>query len=70
MTDYKVLKLLDHFKAFFLKIGIDYEVLRAILQVKLIMDQRKLPTIFSQSIQKKEKKRINTPISNLCGYMP
>ncbi|AYV65440.1 hypothetical protein C2I06_00325 [Niallia circulans] len=56
MTDYKVLKLLDHFKAFFLKIGIDYEVLRAILQVKLIMDQRKLPTIFSQSIQKKEKK--------------
>ncbi|MFS0660103.1 hypothetical protein AB1L07_14820 [Niallia alba] len=56
MTDYTVLKLLDRFKAFFRKLGIDYEVLRAILQVKLMMDQRKLPTIFSQSNQKKEKK--------------
>lgn len=56
MTDYTVLKLLDRFKAFFQKLGIDYEVLRAILQVKLMMDQRKLPTIFSQSNQKKEKK--------------
>lgn len=56
MKDFTILKFLDRFKGLFWKIGIDYSVLRMILQVKLMMDQRKLPTIFSQSNQKKEKK--------------
>jgi len=56
MREFTILKFFDRFKGLFLKIGIDYSVLRTILQVKLTMDQRKLPTIFSQSNQRKEKK--------------
>ncbi|MEK5379627.1 hypothetical protein [Niallia sp. FSL W8-0635] len=56
MKDFTILKFIDHFKGLFWKIGIDYPVLRTILQVKLTMDQRKLPTVFSQANQKKEKK--------------
>jgi ABC-2 type transport system permease protein len=56
MKDFTILKFLDRFKGLFWKIGVDYPVLRTILQVKLTMDQRKLPTVFSQANQKKEKK--------------
>jgi ABC-2 type transport system permease protein len=56
MREFTILKFFDRFKGLFLKIGIDYSVLRTILQVKLTMDQRKLPTIFSQSNQRKERR--------------
>ncbi|MEQ2464492.1 hypothetical protein [Niallia hominis] len=58
MREFTILKFFDRFKGLFLKIGIDYSVLRTILQVKLTMDQRKLPTIFSQSNQRKERRQI------------
>ncbi|KAI7269614.1 hypothetical protein KC345_g7551, partial [Hortaea werneckii] len=47
MNDFLVLKLLDRVQGIFKKLGVDYAVLRRILQVKLTMDGRRTPTIFS-----------------------
>lgn len=44
-----VLRFLDKFKRVFEKIGIEYELMRKILQIKLIMDGRRVPTIISNS---------------------
>lgn len=57
MKDFLVLKFLDKFKGVFEKVGIEYELMRNILQVKLIMDGRRVPTIISNS--SKEKKEDN-----------
>jgi len=53
MDDFKSLRFLDAFKRVFIAFGIDYVVLRKILQIKLTMDQRRVPTIFN-GIKKKE----------------
>ncbi|MGG0716953.1 hypothetical protein ABE096_05035 [Robertmurraya massiliosenegalensis] len=52
MREFQTLKFLDFFKSIFIKFGIDYDVMRRILQVKLLMDQRRVPTIFNQSKKK------------------
>ncbi|MCM3112936.1 ABC transporter permease [Lederbergia lenta] len=54
MSDFRTLKFLDLFKGIFRKFGIDYGVMRKILQVKLMMDQRRVPTIFNGAGKKKE----------------
>ncbi|WHH59285.1 hypothetical protein [Petroclostridium sp. X23] len=54
MKDFKVLKLLDRFKIIFEKFGADYHVMRTILQVKLTMDGRRVPTVFGNSSKKKD----------------
>ncbi|KQL50710.1 hypothetical protein AN964_24080 [Heyndrickxia shackletonii] len=56
MRDIRTLKFLDKFSGLFQKFGVDYPAMRKILQVKLIMDQRRVPTIFSQGAQSKKKK--------------
>lgn len=45
MKDYKILKFLDIFKRFFNKLGVDYESMRKILQVKLLLDARRESTV-------------------------
>ncbi|WP_407269460.1 hypothetical protein [Radiobacillus sp. PE A8.2] len=55
MTNFKSLMFLDLFKGLFLKLGIDYPVMRRILQVKLTMDSRRVPTIFNQPNAKKKE---------------
>jgi len=47
MRDFKFLKFLDWFRPLFEKLGVDYFVMRKILQVKLIMDGRRVPTVLS-----------------------
>ncbi|UQZ33952.1 hypothetical protein C2I18_10695 [Paenibacillus sp. PK3_47] len=47
MNNFYVLRLLDFFRGGFVKIGVDYELLRTILQVKLTMDGRRTPTVLS-----------------------
>lgn len=54
MNDFQSLKFLDLFKRFFIIFGIDYDVMRKILKIKLTMDQRRMPTIFNGSATKKE----------------
>ncbi|MFJ7666707.1 hypothetical protein ACIQXI_06345 [Lysinibacillus sp. NPDC097195] len=54
MKDFKILQLLDQLTFIFRKLGIDYPIMRQILQIKLTMDERKVPTIFNQN--KKDQK--------------
>jgi ABC-2 type transport system permease protein len=54
MNEFQSLRFLDLFKRLFLFLGIDYVVMRKILQVKLTMDQRRVPTIFNGAAKKKE----------------
>ncbi|NMM63680.1 hypothetical protein HBE96_13555 [Clostridium sp. P21] len=69
MKDFKVLKFLDKFKDFFEKIGVDYYLMRKILQLKFIMDGRRVPTAISgSSKKKKENKDENNFIKSLWVY--
>lgn len=45
MKDFTILKFLDIFKGLFNASGVDYCIMRRILQVKLTMDGRRVPTI-------------------------
>ncbi|QUG41334.1 hypothetical protein KD050_18985 [Psychrobacillus sp. INOP01] len=54
MNDFAALRVLDRFRPFFQKLNIDYDVMRKILQLKLTMDSRRMPAIFSGSNVKKE----------------
>ncbi len=56
MTDFKTLQLLDKFRIIFIKMGIDYEMMRKILHIKLTMDERKIPTLFNQNKKKDDQK--------------
>ncbi len=56
MTDFKTLQLLDLFRWLFVKMGIDYDLMRKILHIKLTMDERKVPTLFNQNKKKNDQK--------------
>jgi hypothetical protein len=45
MKDFFILKLLDKGSSIFKSFGIDYPMMRKILQVKFVMDERRVPTI-------------------------
>lgn len=55
MEDFFILRILDWFRPIFERFGFDYKALRRILQVKLVMDQRRKPTVFQQTAKKKDK---------------
>lgn len=46
MDDFRSLRMLDSLRKLFIGIGIDYDAMRRILQLKLTMDNRRVPTIF------------------------
>lgn len=54
MNDFISLRILDRLKGVFHKLNIDYAVMRKIIQLKLTMDSRRMPAIFSGSKVKKE----------------
>lgn len=53
MKDFIFLKILDRLRIIFEKLGVDYVVMRKILQVKLIMDGRRMPTALGNSSNQK-----------------
>lgn len=67
MRDFYVLRLLDLFRFVFQWIGVDYPVMRRILQVKLTMDDRKPPTF--QNTNKPQKETKNGYIKSLWIYV-
>ena len=69
MQNYRTLKLLDRFESVFSRFGVDYKIMRRILQVKLTMDGRRVPTIFSQNAKKKDKENSNQYIKSLWIYV-
>ncbi|MEC1743020.1 hypothetical protein [Schinkia azotoformans] len=69
MQDFRTLKLLDRFEKVFSSFGVDYKIMRRILQVKLMMDGRHVPTIFSQNVKKEDKEKNNQYIKSLWIYV-
>lgn len=67
MKEFKVLKLLDNFKWLFEKFGVDYPIMRRILQLKLTLDGRRTPTAMVDSAKK--KKEDNSFIKSLWFYI-
>jgi ABC-2 type transport system permease protein len=68
MKDFKTLQLLDKIQFIFVKMGIDYEIMRKILHIKLTMDERKVPTIFNQSSKKNKEEQKYGYIKSLWIY--
>ncbi|MNB99008.1 hypothetical protein D3C75_462730 [compost metagenome] len=54
VTEFYVLKLLDRLQGIFRRVGVNYPVLRSILQVKLTMDSRRTPTVLAGQKDAKE----------------
>ena len=69
MKDFKILLLLDRLRWLFVKLGIDYPIMRKILQVKLLMDSRRAPAIIGQRNKKKQKRDSNQFIQSLWIYL-
>lgn len=68
MTNFQVLKVLDIFSGLFHICGVDYRVMRRILQVKLTLDARRTPTILQSRRTKKQKKERNEFLASLWQY--
>ncbi len=49
MGNFRSLRILDVFKGIFQAFGIDYPSMRAIVGLKLTMDERRIPVVFSQT---------------------
>ncbi|MGE7694945.1 hypothetical protein ACQKNC_12625 [Lysinibacillus sp. NPDC094177] len=69
MKDFKTLQLLDKIQFIFVKMGIDYEIMRKILHIKLTMDERKIPTLFNQSSKKNKEEQKYGYIKSLWIYV-
>ncbi|GIO85925.1 hypothetical protein J25TS5_28570 [Paenibacillus faecis] len=52
MNEMRLLKFLDGFRGLFERFGVDYPVMRRILQIKLTMDGRRVPTIIGKARKK------------------
>ncbi|WP_404467138.1 hypothetical protein [Planococcus rifietoensis] len=55
MREFQSLKFLGAFKGIFTRFGVDYAVMEKILQIKLTMDERRVPTIFGDNGKKKKE---------------
>lgn len=69
MNDFKTLIFLDKFKAIFEWFGVDYPVMRKILQVKLTLDQRKVPTIMKNNSSKDKSEKESSFIKSSLLYV-
>lgn len=49
MKDFFLLKVLDRFRPVFQRLGVDYPMMRKILQLKCVMDERRVPTVMMNS---------------------
>lgn len=67
MKEFKILKLLDKISWIFTRMGVDYSLMRRILQLKLVMDERRVPTVLMNEKKASEKK--NSFQSSLFVYL-
>ncbi|APC80512.1 hypothetical protein [Clostridium botulinum] len=55
MEDSKILKFVDKFKFIYEKLGVNYASMRTILKLKLLMDNRRVPTIYKDRENENKK---------------
>ncbi|MDN7242460.1 hypothetical protein QWY14_11660 [Planococcus sp. N028] len=65
MREFYTLRFLRVFKSVFATLGVDYEAMEKILQIKLTMDERRVPTLFNDG---REKKKGNHFLKSLWIY--
>ncbi|KEJ00189.1 ABC transporter permease [Clostridium botulinum A2B7 92] len=65
MEDSKILKFVDRFKFIYEKLGVNYASMRTILKLKLLMDNRRVPTIYKD---KENEDKKNTFKKSLLLY--
>src|SRR5690625_408067 len=53
MNDFLVLKILDIFRPLFTKFNINYPLLRNMLEIKLLIDERRVPALFGDAKEMK-----------------
>ena len=66
---FKSLALLDRIRPLFEKMGIDYDIMRNILYIKLLMDGRRVPTIFGSGQKQTDSMNKNQFIRSLWMYL-
>lgn len=54
MKEFKVLKVIDRLEGLYKKAGVDYDMFRLILNIKLTMDGRRKATVFNDAKKRKE----------------
>ncbi|KJS70311.1 MAG: hypothetical protein JL56_17265 [Desulfotomaculum sp. BICA1-6] len=59
MPEFSVLKIIDLFSFFYRVMGVNYAVMRQILQIKLLMDRRRVPAVLASSGHKNEANAFN-----------
>ncbi|EPY2272348.1 ABC transporter permease [Clostridium sporogenes] len=68
MEDFKILKFVDKFKFIYEKLGVNYASMRTILKLKLLMDNRRVPTIYKDR-ENEDKKNTFKKSLLLYGLM-
>lgn len=68
MKDLVFLKFLDRFSSMFQKLGIDYKTMRKILQLKLTMDDRMVPTVMGNTKNAEDKSSFKRSLL-IYGFM-
>jgi len=69
MKEFKILGFLDKLKPLFEKLGADYFIMRRILQIKLVMDGRRVPTVFAGKNNDKNADSDNKFFKSLWIYV-
>ncbi|TYP72033.1 hypothetical protein [Paenibacillus methanolicus] len=69
MRDFASLKLLDRTKRLFAAFGVDYPIMRRMLQVKLTMDSRRVPTVIAQTSNKKKEADTGGPLPDVNYFI-
>ena len=67
MKDFKILRFIDKFKSLFESFGVDYDIMRKILQLKFVLNERNVPTVMKNNSSKK-KEEGNSFIKSLWFY--
>jgi hypothetical protein len=49
MKEFRILKLLDKFQGLYKKSGVNYDIMRMILQIKLTMDGRRVSSVMANN---------------------
>lgn len=68
MKELRILKLLDRLAFIFKMLGADYILMRKILEIKLIMDGRRIPTVLNNGKDAEGTKEKNYFLSSLWVY--
>lgn len=69
MKEFKFLKVLDYLAPIFKKLDVDYENMRRILKIKLLMDTRRVSSINQNNFSKEEDLEKNNFLKTLYFYI-